>query len=391
MPWKAKNVAEQRYEFICQWRAGGRSVSELCREYEISRPTAYKWAERFQRGRLAGLQDQSRRPQRQGRQTVKLWLQRLRRARQRRPTWGARKLEWSLAQDFGQRGVPSAATIGRWLRRWGLTPGKRRRVRGPMLVRMAVRPARAANEVWTVDFKGWYRTGDGTRVEPLTVRDLYSHYSFCVRLLKRQCLLTTKREMQRLFRRYGLPKRIRCDNGTPFGGGGPTGLTRLSAWWVKLGIEVEFITPGRPCENGSHEQFHRVYKKEVVRKPAYRVPAQQRRSNRWLWDYNGGRPHESLGMKLPRKHYRKSPRTMPLKLSPWEYRQGWERCWVKGNGEISRKGVRHYVGEAFVRDYVGLKPVRPGVWRVYFGPVLVGELWEQEPGSIRMAKYRRKR
>ncbi len=391
MPWKAKNVAEQRYEFICQWRAGGRSVSELCREYEISRPTAYKWAERFQRGRLAGLQDQSRRPQRQGRQTVKLWLQRLRRARQRRPTWGARKLKWSLVQDFGQRGVPSAATIGRWLRRWGLTPGKRRRVRGPMLVRMAVRPARAANEVWTVDFKGWYRTGDGTRVEPLTVRDLYSHYSFCVRLLKRQCLLTTKREMQRLFRRYGLPKRIRCDNGTPFGGGGPTGLTRLSAWWVKLGIEVEFITPGRPCENGSHEQFHRVYKKEVVRKPAYRVPAQQRRSNRWLWDYNGGRPHESLGMKLPRKHYRKSPRTMPLKLSPWEYRQGWERCWVKGNGEISRKGVRHYVGEAFVRDYVGLKPVRPGVWRVYFGPVLVGELWEQEPGSIRMAKYRRKR
>ncbi len=256
---------------------------------------------------------------------------------------------------------------------------------------MAVRPARAANEVWTVDFKGWYRTGDGTRVEPLTVRDLYSHYSFCVRLLKRPCLLTTKREMQRLFGRYGLPQRIRCDNGTPFGGGGPTGLTRLSAWWVKLGIEVEFITPGRPCENGSHEQFHRVYKKEVARKPAYRVPAQQRRSNRWLRDYNGGRPHESLGMKLPRKHYRKSLRTMPLKLKSWEYRKGWERCWVKGNGEISWQGVRRYVGEAFVRDYVGLKPVRQGVWRVYFGPVLVGELWEHETGSIRMAKYRRKR
>ncbi len=390
MPWKAKNVEEQRYEFVRQWRAGGRSVSELCREYGISRQTAYKWRERFQRGRLAGLQDRSRRPRRQGRQTVKVWLQRLRRARQRRPTWGVRKLRWSLERDFGRRGLPSAATLGRWLRRWGLTPGRRRRVRGPLLTRMAVRPARAANEVWTVDFKGWYRTGDGTRVEPLTVRDLYSHYSFCVRLLKRPCLLATKREMQRLFRRYGLPQRIRCDNGTPFGGGGPTGLTRLSAWWVKLGIKVEFITPGRPCENGSHEQFHRVYKKEVARKPAYRVPAQQRRSDRWLRDYNGGRPHESLGMKLPRKHYRKSPRTMPLKLKSWEYRKGWESCWVKGNGEISWQGVRRYVGEAFVRDYVGLKPVRQGVWRVYFGPVLVGELWESETGSIRMAKYRRR-
>jgi putative transposase len=390
MPWKAKNVEEQRYEFIRQWRAGERSVSELCREYAISRQTAYKWQRRFRQRRLAGLQDRSRQPQRQGCQTSKLWLQRLRRARKRRPTWGARKLRWSLARDFGRQGVPSVASIGRWLRRWGLTPGKRRRVRGPLLIRMAVRPARAVNEVWTVDFKGWYRTGDGTRVEPLTVRDLYSHYSFCVRLLKGQCLLTTKREMQRLFRRYGLPKRIRCDNGTPFGGGGPTGLTRLSAWWVKLGIKVEFITPGRPCENGSHEQFHRVYKKEVARKPAYRVPAQQRRSNRWLGDYNGGRPHESLGMQVPGKYYRKSQRAMPLKLKPWEYRKGWERCWVKGNGEISRKGVRHYVGEAFVRDYVGLKPVRQGVWRVYFGPVLVGELWEHETGSIRMAKYRRR-
>ncbi len=391
MAWKAKNIEEQRYEFIRQWEAGERSVSELCREYGISRPTAYKWRRRFQEERLAGLKNRSHRPKEIAGRTGKLWLQRLRRERRRRPTWGVRKLRWSLERRYGAKRLPSVATLGRWLRRWGLTPGKRRRVRGPELARPGLRKARAANEVWTVDFKGWYWTGDGTRVEPLTVRDLYSHYSFCVRLLRRQCLLTTKREMQRLFRRYGLPKRIRCDNGTPFGAGGPTGLTRLSAWWVKLGIKVEFITPGKPSENGSHEQFHGVYKNEVARNPAQRLGDQQRKSNRWLRDYNRGRPHESLGMKLPRKRYRKSRRAMPVKLKPWKYRPGWERRWVKGNGEIAWKGSRRYVGEAFVRDYVGLKPVRKGVWRVYFGPVLVGELWEQEKGSIRMAKYRRSR
>jgi putative transposase len=391
MPWKAKNIEEQRYEFIRQWQAGGRSVSDLSREYQISRQTAYKWRRRFQHRRLAGLKDRSRRPEHQGRQTRKVWLQRLRRERQRRPTWGARKLRWSLEERFGRQGVPSSASIGRWLRRWGLTPGRKRRARGPGLARPAVRKARAANEVWTVDFKGWYRTGDGTRVDPLTVRDLYSHYSFCVRLLRRQCLKTTQREMRRLFRKHGLPERIRCDNGTPFGGGGPTGLTRLSAWWVKLGIEVEFITPGRPDENGSHEQFHGVYKREVASHPAYSVDGQQQRSNRWLRDYNCERPHEALGMQVPRRHYRKSRRAMPEEIKPWKYPTGWERRWVKGNGEISWKGSRRYVGEAFVRDYVGLKPKRRGVWWVYFGPVLVGELRENEKGSIRMARYQRQR
>lgn len=389
MPWKAKPVEEQRYEFIRQWRGDGRSVSQLCREHGVSRTTAYKWRERFQLGRLAGLQNRSRRPRRQGRQLSKLWQQRLRRERRRRPTWGVRKLQWSLAQRFGKRGLPAVATLGRWLQRWGLTTGRRRRRGGPVLTRPPARVARVANEVWTVDFKGWYRTGDGSRVEPLTVRDLYSHYSFCVRLLRRQSLVATRREFERLFRRHGLPRRIRCDNGAPYGGRGPTRLTRLSAWWVKLGIKVEFITPGRPCENGSHEQFHRVYKKEVARRPALRKVDQQRRSNRWLKDYNHERPHEALGMKVPAEKYRPSRRVMPPKVKPWAYGKSWERCWVKGNGEICWQGVRRYVGEAFVQDYVGLKRLRPGVWRVYFGPLVVGELWERETGSIRLAEYRR--
>jgi hypothetical protein len=249
--------------------------------------------------------------------------------------------------------------------------------------------ARGCHDVWTVDFKGWYRTRDGVRLEPLTVRDLYSRYGLRIALLRRQSLVQTWREFLRIFQEYGLPRRIRCDNGRPFGGGGPTGLTRLSAWWVKLGIDVEFITPGRPCENGAHEQFHRVYKAEVARHPEAGLAAQQRRSTQWLRHYNYERPHEALGMRVPAELFRKNQRRMPARVTPWQYPVKWERRWVRGNGQINWRGLRRYVGEAFVRDYVGLQAVRQNVWKVYFGPLLIGELHEGERGSIRMAKYRR--
>jgi putative transposase len=198
-----------------------------------------------------------------------------------------------------------------------------------------------------------------------------------------------RREFARIFKKHGVPERIRCDNGTPFGGLGPTGLTRLSAWWVKLGIVVEFITPGRPCENGAHEQFHRIYKAEVAVNPEKTRQAQQKRSSRWLAHYNRQRPHEGLGMRTPAALFKKNRRRLK-RLRPWSYPRSWQRHWVKGNGEITRNGVRRYVGEAFVRDYVGLKWIREGIWEVYFGPELVGELHENESGAIRMARYARK-
>jgi hypothetical protein len=245
--------------------------------------------------------------------------------------------------------------------------------------------------VWTVDFKGWYRTGDGTRVDPLTVRDLFSRYGLGVSLLRSEGIEATRREFVKIFSKHGLPRRIRSDNGTPFGGAGPTGLTRLSAWWVKLGIEVEFMTPGRPCENGAHEQFHRVYKAEVAKDPALRMAGQQRRSTKWLWHYNHERPHEGLGMEVPASRYLKSKRRLPQRTEPWKYPQKWVRRWVRGNGEINWLGKRRFVGEAFVGDYVGLKAIRSGVWRVYFGPILVGELHKTESGNIRTAKYQHRK
>jgi putative transposase len=389
MPWKKTDRLGQRYDLVRQMNAGEVTVSELCRRVKISRQTAYKWRRRYRGGRLKALADRSRAARKVFGKPTQLWLERMRRIRQRRSTWGARKLRHCLGLDFGEATLPSVAAISRWLKHWGLARGRSRRKAGPVVLRAALRPARRSNEVWTVDFKGHYRTGDGTRVEPLTMRDLHSRYGLRVGLQRSVGWRETRKGFQKVFNKYGLPKRIRCDNGTPLGGVGPTGLTRLSAWWVKLGIQVEFIAPGRPDQNGAHEQFHRVYKKEVAKNPALTLAGQQRRSNRWLEIYNQQRPHEALGMKVPAHYYRKNRRPAPKGVSPWKYARGWERRWVKGNGEISRKGKRRFIGEAFVGDYVGLKPQRANVWKVYFGPILIGELHENETGNIRTACYRR--
>jgi len=299
MPWKTTSKEEQRYALVRQIRKGLLTVMEVCRRAGISRPTAYRWCGRFRVGRLGALRDRSHRPARIAVRTGRVWRARLRRLRGRRPTWGTRKLREELRQKHGKRGLPGVSTLSRWLKRWGMAAGPRRRKGGPVVMRRRVRPAGRCHETWTVDFKGWYRTGNGVRVDPLTVRDLYSRYGFGITLLADQSVLRAKREFSKLFKENGIPERIRCDNGAPFGGGGPTGLTRLSAWWIKLGIEVEFMTPGRPCENGGHEQFHRVYKKEVARNPEWTVRGQQGRSTRWMKDYNEQRPHEGLKMKVP--------------------------------------------------------------------------------------------
>ena len=392
MPWKYCSIEEQRFELVRQVMAGTSTVVALCRRFGVVRQTAYKWLERYRRGRWQALSDRSRRPHRIGRQTTTRWLQRVRSWRERHPTWGARKLQHCLRERFGPRGVPAVSTINRWLHRWGLTHGRPHRRRGPnVTVPALVSTVRRCHEVWTVDFKGWYRTAGGLRVEPLTVRDLYSRYGLCIALLRGQIVVEARQCFRRLFQQHGLPRRIRCDNGAPFGGGGPTGLTRLSAWWIKLGIQVEFITPGRPSENGAHEQFHRVYQAEVAARPERTWRAQQARSTRWLNQYNRQRPHEALGMKRPADLFRRNRRRGTLRLKPWTYPKGWERCWVKSNGEILHHGVWRYVGEAFGRDAVGLKPIGTGLWRVYFGPVLIGELRENETGRLRMAHYRRAR
>jgi hypothetical protein len=219
------------------------------------------------------------------------------------------------------------------------------------------------------------------------VRDLHSRYGLAIVLLSRQTIEETQAAMRRVFRCHGLPRCIRCDNGAPFGAVGPTGLSRLSAWWIRLGIEVEFITPGCPYENGAHEQFHRIYKAEVACQPQMDPASQQRQTNKWLRHYNRERPHEGLGMRRPAEVFERNHRRKPKALRAWRYPSGWQKRRVRGNGEINWEGQRRYVGEAFVRDYVGLKRSVGKTWKVHFGSILIGVMHPDESGSIRMAKY----
>lgn len=390
MPWNTTCQIKQRLKFLHEFLRHETNLSALCRRYGISRKTAHKWLRRFRDGGRRGLADQGRGPLRLHNRPSAVWLKRLQRWKRRHPNWGAPKLHWALKRRFGAKGLPSESAMSRWLKRWGMTRARRRRMahKGPVVDRPPLTVAKRPNQVWSMDFKGWFRTGDGTKVEPFTVKDMASRYALAVELLSRQKVQDCRPACESIFEQHGLPEVIRVDNGSPFGSTGALGLTRLSAWWVKLGIKVEFIAPGHPEQNGSHEQFHRVYKAEVLQPPAASLRAQKRRSEDWRRHYNHGRPHEALQMRVPAELYRKSRRKMPKKLKPWRYPAGWESRLVKGNGMIYFRGEGRFVGEAFEGERVGLKPRRPGVWEVYFGPLVVGELWDCETTGIRAAWYR---
>jgi transposase InsO family protein len=350
---KKLSCVVRRLEFVKLALKAQQSMSELCRDFGFSRKSGYKWIARFEREGLLGLKDRTRRPHRSPQQISATWVARIRRLRRRFWSWGSRKIVVQLGKNHPLETTPSVRTVGNWLKRMGQRRRCRRRTRkGPPLRRQSLTVARRNNQVWTVDFKGWFRTQDGQRVEPLTVRDLFSRYILTVRLLSDQSLEPTRREFLRLFARYGYPEIIRVDNGKPFAGSGPAGLSRLSAWWTALGIRVQFIAPGHPQQNGSHEQMHRVLKNETTRLPSNHRRAQQRRTDRWIKTYNMVRPHQALNDKTPADIYRWQPEgRRTAKLS---YPRSWVVRHVRSNGEIRWKGQKRFIGEAFVGYPVGL-------------------------------------
>ena len=391
MPWKTDGAKEQRWEFIAQWLRRKMALRQLCGRFAISRKTAYKWLARFKAEGRRGLADRSRAARGVHNRPARLWLERIRRWRARHPSWGAAKIRASLQRRFGGRGLPSETAIGRWLKQWELTrrPGRPRH-RGPRVERRALTTAVRPNEVWSVDYKGWFRTGDGTRVEPLTVRDMASCFILATTLLSNTQLEACRVAFTRIFHTYGLPQVIRVDNGTPFGSTGAWGLTRLSAWWIKLGIRVEFIEPGQPGQNAAHEQMHRVYKDETLNPPAKTLAAQKHRSARWRHTYNHERPHETLGMKVPADFYHHSRRHFPASLRPWKYPLHWHSRLVKGKGMISLEGKARYIGEAFEGQRVGLQRVHPRHWNVYFGALLIGQLQVHSLAGIQATWLKRR-
>jgi putative transposase len=392
MAWKDCSLIGERRRFVLAALRGEHAVAWMCRLYGISRKTGFKWLARYHPLGRAGLQNRSRRPARSPQRLPPRWQAAVRYWRRKRPRWGAKKIHARLRGQRPRQGRPSVRTINHWLRRWGLTrPRLQRSRRGPAQTRRALTRARRPNEVWTVDFKGRFHTGDGTRVDPLTVRDLFSRFVLLAHLLSRPRHDTVQAVMARLFARRGCPQVIRVDQGVPFAGVGALDLSRRSVWWLRLGIRVEFTRKGCPQDNGAHQQMPRVLKAETATPPAATFRGQQQRTARWVTRYNEERPHEALGQRTPAEFYRPSPRRYRGRLPAPSYPQGWVTRQVNSRGWISWGGRMRLIGRAFTGLRVGFKPLRSGVRAVYLERHLIGHVHDTDPGGLRPAQGRKRR
>lgn len=377
MPWMETRVMDQRVKFVLECLRGEYSMAKQCRIFGISRKTGYKWLMRYDTEGINSLGDRSRRPKHHGRfvpSDVEAEVVSLRR---QHPTWGPKKLRVLLERHGPDRSWPACSTIGEILKRHGLTVPRKRRRRTPPYTQPFA-GCNAPNAVWCADFKGWFRTGDGNRCEPLTITDTHSRYLLRCQVSSSTHYETTRALFEATFRQYGLPYVIHTDNGTPFAGRGIAGLSRLSVWWLKLGIVPERIEPGHPEQNGRHERMHRTLKHETANPPAQTLRGQQRIFDRFRREFNQDRPHEALKMQTPSSVYAYSLREYPEHLPDVEYGDDVEVRRVKSNGVFTWNNHRVFIGEAFGRELVGLTQLDEHHWQVLYGPKKLGVLDSRE-------------
>ena len=371
MPWKNQSADQQRERLALEILRGRVGIATLSGRFGVSRQTAYKWLRRYKRWGKSGLVlRQVGRPR--GSSAAKVeWLQRVLAVRRRRPSWGAGKLRWLLSTLYPKEAVPATRTLHRWLVAAGRVRPRRRRLRAGHGLSHLVR-AVASNDVWTVDFKGDFRTADGRRILPLTVRDLASRYVLAVQPVRQASAARLRRIFARLFRRHGLPRAIRIDRGTPFCGSGPYGLTALSLWWTRLGIEVQVVDRRNGLDNNAHEQMHRVLKAEATSPVSRTYSAQVRRLQRWRHNYNHRRPNDALAGKVPAAIYEPSRRQLPRLLIP-QYQANWITRRVRPHGWVKLAGSHRHIGRAFTGLVVGFVP-KGSSYLVYFGSLPLGTL-----------------
>lgn len=363
MPWKAQRIMSLKAEFVKRASQPGANVSALCREFGISRQTGYKWLGRFKRQGHDGLEERSRRPHNVPLATAEEMVVAIVDERRKHRRWGPTKIRALLLRRFGDQ-APSERTISRVLRRFGEIEKRRpKRIRNAPEAAPSVE-VHAPNDLWTVDFKGYWHSGDGARCEPLTVRDSFSRYIVCMQLVERPSLDQVQPIFLELFKRYGVPKAIQCDNGTPFVSlTARGGLTRLSAWWIALGIRLVRSRVGCPQDNGAHERMHRDIAGEIEAFPAETRPAQQRRCDQWRQEFNHIRPHQALGGKVPADMYRKSSQP------PVVRRPAYVSCAVRRvsrSGSVRLNSGRAFLSGALAGHVVGLRSLGGCRFRVLF-------------------------
>ncbi len=373
MPWKEHGVVEERFRFIEDWKSEEWTMTELCQFYGVSRVTGYKWLERYESGGLEELGDQSRAPHEHPNAVSEGMEDLIIAVRAQHASWGAPKIRAWLERKHPAKSLPAESTIGAILKRNGLTVARKRR-RSSRPASEPLAHASAPNTVWCADYKGWFRTQDGTRIDPLTISDACSRYLFRCQAVANPDYAHSKPVMEAAFREYGLPQRMRTDNGAPFGSNGESGLTGLTVWWIKLGIIPEHITPGKPQQNGRHERMHKTLKQETASPPAANRRQQQERFDRFRNEYNEERPHEALNQKTPASCYQPSPREYPARLREVEYPADWQVRRVFDGGQIRWHVDRVFVSHALVGEPVGLEQIDDRYWRVWFSSYQVGTL-----------------
>ena len=376
MPWSETLLMDQRVQFIADYQRAALDVAELARRYGISRKTAYKWIDRYAADGPGGLADRSRRPAHCPHATPAPIVAALLEVRRHHPSWGAKKLLKVVATRQPTWTLPARSTVCDLLDRAGVIPPSKRRT-VPAHPGRSLVPMTAPNGTWTADFKGQFKTRNGTYCYPLTIVDGFSRYLLACQGLRSTAIVTARPVFLRLFREYGLPAIIRTDNGVPFATTALGRLSTLSVWWIRLGILPELIAPASPQQNGRHERMHRTLKAEATRPPSGNLQAQQIRFNRFRHEYNNDRPHEALNQETPASVYWPSARALPTQLAPLEYPGHYEVRLVSRNSGIRWKKRWVCVTHTLAGEYVGLEEVGDGLWDVYFGPLKLGRLDER--------------
>jgi transposase InsO family protein len=358
MPFKETCPVEERIAMMRDYDTGAFTVAELSRRYGISRETFYVWKRRRESGDERWFEERSRAPECCGHATPATEIAAIVAMRRRFPRFGPKKIRAKLKAECPAVAWPAVSTIGDILRREGLIMAKTRR-RRPWPQSDIVAGATEPNGEWSIDFKGWFRTRDGARCDPLTVEDTASRYVIAARIVE-PTAVDVRGALERVFDEVGLPDAIRIDNGPPFGSSGAGGLSRLSVWWLKLGIEPRYIPPSSPQDNGRHERMHRTLKEETSQPPAATRAEQQARFDRFRRSYNEERPHEALGQTPPVQHWRPSRRPLPARLEdPW-YDADHEVRRVRPPGTIKWRGEQVFIGEALAGELVGLAELENG-------------------------------
>jgi putative transposase len=370
MPWKETCVMEERMRFVLAAKKEGAVMSRLCAEAGISRQTGYALLKRYEAEGVEGLKDRSRAPYEHGRSRETELVDDVL-ALRAHYGWGAKKLRHKLGELRPDIELPAASTIGDWLAKRSLTRQRRRRAKCPAYAQ----PFTAASEpnaVWTVDFKGWFRTGDGSRCDPLTLSDTWSRYLLRCQTVARPDHAHVRSVFEAAFSEFGLPLSIRSDNGPPFASTAAGGLSALSLWWIKLGIVPERIEPAKPQQNGRHERMHRTLNDDTAKPPAPTLAEQQVRFDEFREIFNNERPHEALDFQYPATLYQPSPRPYPCELREPVYGEDAVVRRVRSNGEIKWRGDLIFISQVLVGEPVGIEQTMSGDWRVRYADIELG-------------------